>query len=184
MPAIDLHEGVFPGNTSAYNAAQLRLSGKKLSALVGAGASIPLRPTWIGLLNTLLQEIESKGLLPVDHIVFLKELAGNDLLEAASQIEQSLGKENFRARFCRFFTERENEATSIHRAILDIPFDFIATTNYDNGLAVAYSNKFAAPAKILNCNEATRLSPGIMATCRRLSNRSCTSMVTLLTPQQ
>ena len=74
------NEAIFPGNRFAFEALKAELATGRLVAFVGSGVSIPLAPSWTGLLSDLIKRGLKEGLIqPADEAV-LRELVHDDPL--------------------------------------------------------------------------------------------------------
>jgi hypothetical protein len=130
----------FPSNQQALD--QLRRSTQisELIPFVGSGASVPLFPSWRKLFEELLQETAARGLLSDDRdLAFLRGQIRSDPASAASALEMLNGKDQFRDLVAEKFSARR-EGTPVHKALINLRFDTIITTNYDSGLEACATN--------------------------------------------
>jgi hypothetical protein len=112
---------------------------------VGAGASIPAGlPTWTQLLQELI-EIASK--VPGANPEWVKEY--HELAKDPSKnlVLASALKDDLAHRFSKYieskFGNEDLEPSAIHKALVDFPAQFFVTTNYDQLIERAYSEKYA-----------------------------------------
>ena len=156
----DFQEHLFPGNEAAFAEAKglLREHSKPLSAFVGAGASIPIHPSWNSLLKELLGEVRSKCLMGTDDIEFCATLVENDVLEAVSQIENAVGREIFRSKISKRFGLSPEAFSDLQGLIIDLPFRSIFTTNYDSCLEAAHACAKSTAAQSFNLQHSFSLA--------------------------
>ncbi|WP_209347823.1 SIR2 family protein [Pontixanthobacter sp. CEM42] len=133
-----LCEDVYPGNTAAYE----RLLGRKkrgdLTGFTGAGVSIPLAPSWTGLLSKMVAEARSDGSLLASEEQDLLAQIDTDPLETAQILEEKCGTEIFRSRLSEIF-DFKGDCTPTHELIVGLHLQGLVTLNYDQGLSVAYT---------------------------------------------
>lgn len=125
---------------------------KKASFFIGAGASLSAGlPTWRGLLGELIDELEKlPGVDGCDGFLESCRRMTKDSSKwfvAASVIRAKLGKrfdEYIDSRFCN-----ENlKPGNVHKHIVDIPWNYVITTNYDDLIETAYSIKYSGNKRV------------------------------------
>ena len=132
-----LDEASFPGNSAAFNKLRSLLETGKITTFVGAGASIPLYPSWSSLLVGLAEKARDEGAVTQAEFNDTIVEAESDPLYCANLVQDQLQKPIFRAELARIFRDR-SECTERHRLIMRLPAKAHVTLNYDNGLEVAY----------------------------------------------
>jgi hypothetical protein len=139
LPEI-LREKQFAGNTDAFAGLREYMVHGDLTALTGAGVSVPIFPTWIAMLSRWLDDAVRQGFISEQvEVDEYKDLLKNDPLQLAEFLEQILTKPIFRARLAEIFRNKSAQATDCHRLISDLPLRGIVTLNYDNGHEIAYA---------------------------------------------
>ncbi len=132
-----LNEDLFPGNTDAFDRLKRLLTSGQITTFVGSGASVPLYPSWTGLLSEFLGKGRREGLISEEEYASgLREIDA-DPLDCATVIEGQLSRPIFRAELSRVFREK-SECTARHRLIVRLQAKAHITLNYDNGLEVAH----------------------------------------------
>ena len=131
----------FPGNRRSLNKLRSRLRSARAIAFVGAGASAALYPLWTGLLDLLAAEaVELGDASRADRAAWL-QIAERQPLRAASAIKAALGSTRLAQLidhiFGRKFGIDGRAFTSVHSAIVQLPFRGLVTTNYDPSLLEA-----------------------------------------------
>ena len=96
-----LNEQIFPGNGTCFDQLKTAVGDNMAIAFTGAGASTPVYPTWISLLQELITQAENEGLVEKDNSQELKELIYSDPLELASDLEDIFTRHRFRARLAQ-----------------------------------------------------------------------------------
>ncbi|MCJ9673495.1 MULTISPECIES: SIR2 family protein [unclassified Neorhizobium] len=143
-----IEEHLFPGNQAAFSALCASIAGDEICAFVGAGVSIPLAPSWSGLLNGLISDALNQGIISVEDGAELKAQVYTDPLEVASALEEANSSLIFRSSLSKLF-DVGDEFTDSHGLILDLPLRGVVTTNYDAGLSNAFVSKFSKMPNIL-----------------------------------
>jgi len=109
-------------------------------AFTGAGTSMPAMPSWKSLIDTLIQDARTQGLID--------DAAANDLYEEKDQlyvideIYEAAGKSQSKIKVCEIFNSL-SDPTDLHVAIISTPFKKFLTLNYDVGLEKAYASAFS-----------------------------------------
>jgi hypothetical protein len=143
-----LCESKFPGNMQAFEALVQRLSAGSVTTFVGAGASVPLLPTWSKALYGLATQLCEEGrLTSEDHRDISSSISTNPL-DAAGDIEEYIGANSFRARLATSFSIDSGECTACHENIISLAPRSIITSNYDDCLTAAYIKKFGKQANV------------------------------------
>lgn len=120
------------------------LKEKRVSVFVGAGLSISSgMPSWKELIKELITQVQA---LPFDTKSDVEEY--NKLIEdpskylmLAQDIKISLGKVYYDYLTSRF-TDQTKTFSQNHKIIVELPLNFIITTNYDNLIEKAYVANF------------------------------------------
>lgn len=160
-----LNEELFPGNIAAYEELRKVLDAGSAVALVGAGASAPLYPTWVPLLQKLLQQARTKGLISsARDYEEIEAQISKDPLEAAGFIEDLYGKQVFRSAFAEVFRINNDKFTSAQEAIVEAGFGGIVTTNYDEGLENAYSHVHHKTLNAIRMDDTAELTRWVQKT--------------------
>lgn len=136
-----LNETKFPGNSSAYDELLSALKVERVVGLIGAGVSAPLFPTWSLLLNNILNDILSEGLITESDYSALHLQIENDPLEAASFMEEISGRDRFRAKLSTIFSVND-QCTPAHELLMTLPIDGFVTLNYDGGLSTSFVRQY------------------------------------------
>jgi len=136
----------------------------RVGVFVGAGASMDARlPSWSGLLNELVEEAKrTPGVSPdwaKEYEALARDTSKNLVL--ASALKDDLAH-NFSKFIEKRFGDDDLEPTPIHRALVELPAQFFTTTNYDQLLERAYSEKFAGKKSL---NTFTFKQVGQAASC-------------------
>ena len=133
-----LNEEIFPGNETCFDQLKTAVGDGSAIAFTGAGTSTPLYPTWITLLEELINQAENEGLVEKDDLQELKDLVYTDPLELASHLEDIFTRQRFRGRLATIF-ESKGKATQCHDLLVRLSLKAIVTLNYDDGLESAFS---------------------------------------------
>ncbi|MCK1326699.1 SIR2 family protein [Bradyrhizobium sp. 156] len=139
-------EDLFPGNTATFQKLQEFMSGGRITGFTGAGVSVPVYPTWTGLLQKLLNEAKSSGALTQsDEIRECEALLERDPLELADILEQRASPQVFRSRLGALFSAGNSTCTESHTLLSDVGLRGVVTLNYDSGHEIAYAAKGRNP---------------------------------------
>src|SRR5881394_896447 len=127
--------------------AELRdaLDNGRCSIFVGAGLSVAAGyPDWNNLLATLIREGERQTIIDKKKRKELEAMAKspNKWLMVAQEISDSFGQGPFHSELVKIFKAIGAKPTEAHRAITEVPFRFVVTTNYDRLIENAYIPKF------------------------------------------
>ncbi|NIX78108.1 SIR2 family protein [Microvirga terricola] len=154
-----LNETLFPGNRAAFSGLKAKCASGNIICLVGAGASAPLYPTWTAALSELLTKAQVEGRMsdPTE-AAELRAQVPTQPLDVASMLEDYFGKPVFRARLADMFRGHDQECTASHELIVRLNAKGIVTTNYDNGLDVAFSKYTARPPVTMRAHEKSELT--------------------------
>jgi hypothetical protein len=123
-----IYEEKFPGNEAAFAELVTFVKEGSVVGLTGAGVSSPLFPTWITLLNGLLDDAVSKGLVADEAII--GEYRGQievDPLEFANSLEELYTRKIFRAKFANIFSNSKGQCTPSHEALAALKLRGIVT---------------------------------------------------------
>src|SRR5665213_1582633 len=137
----DLREAIFPGNTTAFSDLVSFMEKEKVIAFTGAGVSVPICPSWFGLLTELLDEARQRGFINDPQFSEYQTFKESEPLELATLLEEAFTKKAFRSRLADIFRNPNGEFTSCHKIISELKLKGIATLNYDNGHEVALSKR-------------------------------------------
>lgn len=128
-------------NAPGITALQSYLRSERAVAIVGAGASAPLYPTWNSLISELIDFAILRG-MP-------REAADTCRLRSKTQpdavveiLRRQLGVQVFRDALRSVFRARRDPATghswtNVHELVCRCSFTGIVTTNYDSGIVDA-----------------------------------------------
>ena len=141
-----LREDLFPGNTSTYQRLRDYLSEGRVTGFTGAGVSVPLYPSWVGLLGQLLAEAKAAGTLTqVDEVRECESLLHRDPLELADILEERITSKVFRSRLSAIFRSANDKCTECQTLIANLDLRGIVTLNYDSGHEIAYAARGRNP---------------------------------------
>ncbi|MBB5036148.1 SIR2 family protein [Prosthecobacter dejongeii] len=118
------------------------IKDKRAALFVGAGLSVAAGyPTWQGLIEGLITDAKTAGMLEVDTADKLVSAVSdpNKFLPIAQQLSDELGDADFRKRVAKAFERGTRSPTDVHRRLMSIPFCFHVTTNYDKLLEDAFA---------------------------------------------
>jgi hypothetical protein len=122
----------------------IALKEKRCSIFAGAGLSISSGlPSWKDLIKELIEQVEA---LPYDTKKDVEEYTSlvedpSKYLMLAQDIKSSLGK-IFYDYMGKRFTDQSIKPSKNHELLLDLPSNFILTTNYDNLIEKAFVQKY------------------------------------------
>lgn len=109
--------------------------------LVGAGPSMGAKlPSWVGLLELMIQEGEANGVIPPERAAEYRKLKGDPdkYLLIASGIKRDLGQ-NFERFMEKLFVASKPKTTAFHKALVALDkIRCVVTTNYDTLLERAF----------------------------------------------
>ncbi|MBB3973758.1 SIR2 family protein [Hansschlegelia beijingensis] len=167
MPLADeslLREDAFPGNIQAFTALSNEMRSSKIVPFVGAGASAPAYPTWPSLLSKLLEKAQLDGFITdIGEVALCRSQIISDPLELASTLERRMTKSVFRSFIADIFRNSNAHYTASHSNLCKLPTSAFITTNYDDGLEVAYAascQKSAFQARATDRSELARWTQG------------------------
>ena len=136
-----VNEDLFPGNRQALEALKSEVLSGRLVAFVGSGVSIPLAPSWGGLLSDLIQRGLVEGLAQPEDEPLLRQMVTEDPLELASTLEDNFTSAKFRSYLGSSF-RLDDQCTPNHEVLVKLPVQGIFTLNYDDGLSTAFVRQF------------------------------------------
>ena len=119
------------------------ISGGKCAVFIGAGLSSAAGyPSWKVLLNKLIKKATNRYNTNATQAKELNNLlADNDnLLMVAEELRERFGRDIFNKELVTIF-DKDLAPTKTHLKLMDIPFEFAITTNYDQLLERAYLKK-------------------------------------------
>ncbi len=120
------------------------ISDGKCAVFVGAGFSMAAGyPSWQTLLKTLIKKAHTSNYntnskQARELVNLLKD--SDKLLVVAEELRERFGPETFDKELVNIF-EKKRKPTTTHLRLMDIPFKFAVTTNYDLLLERAYLKK-------------------------------------------
>ncbi len=120
------------------------ISAKKCALFIGAGLSVAAGyPNWQVLLTDLIKKAHQRKFI---NLTLKKELIkhladSSKLLLIAEELREIYGSDVFRRELFKEF-EKNLQPTHTHLKLMDIPFKFAVTTNYDLLLERAYLKKY------------------------------------------
>ena len=116
------------------------LAKGKCVAFVGAGFSMGAGlPGWRNLLQDMLVYAGREGVRLGDREAIQSSIEAGDLLPAADELRERLGRDRFQRFMTSRFRSAELRPTNAHLALTDIPLSGIITTNYDKLIETAYT---------------------------------------------
>lgn len=99
-------------------------------------------PGWAELIRNLNEwSLQNDLVNPSEHAMIDDIIAKNNLTMAAQVLRNKATATDF-GTFLESVFRNDNRFDYVHSQILDIPFSFIVTTNYDSIIESAYSNKY------------------------------------------
>lgn len=135
------NENFFPGNRQALGTLASELATGRLVAFVGSGISIPLAPSWGGLLTDLIDQGLEDGSIAAQDQALLRQQIIDDPLELASTLEEAFTTPRFRSILSQKF--RLNDTCTIgHELVVSFPLQGLFTLNYDDGLSTAFVRRY------------------------------------------
>jgi hypothetical protein len=123
----------------------------RCSVFVGAGLSVGAGyPTWDELLHTLIDLGEKKKLIDANKKTELNNMRKlpNKWLMIAQELMDAYEEGPFQTELSAVFDAISASPTDAHKAITEINFSFVVTTNYDQLIENAYFPKFGRIPKI------------------------------------
>jgi SIR2-like domain len=147
-----LNEQIFPGNVTCFERLKTSVGDGSTIAFTGAGTSTPLYPTWISLLQELIDQAENEGLVTKNDLQELRGLVDADPLELASHLEDTFTRQRFRDRLATIF-EPKGKSTQCHDLLVRLSLKAIVTLNYDDGLEAAFSAVNSAPPQPIRAQD-------------------------------
>ena len=128
------------GNRRVYDRLRELIRNQSATAFIGAGASVPLYPTWSGLLNLLIALAEKYG-VESSRASYWRETSSTKALQVALQVRRSIDESVYHEFLYETFRDRLGDDgrpyTDIHSLLVQIDFKAYLTTNYDPGLLQA-----------------------------------------------
>jgi hypothetical protein len=146
------NEEFFPGNLQALETLHDELARERLIAFVGSGISVPLAPTWGGLLSGLIDAGLSDGFILEQDELLLRQQISDDPLELASTLEEAFTPARFRPRLGASF-RLDDQCTAAHQSLVGLPLQGIFTLNYDDGLSTAYVRRFQRMPAVIRSDD-------------------------------
>lgn len=146
------NEDLFPGNLNAIERLRSHSASNRLVGLVGSGVSIPLAPSWGGLLGGLIDTGLVDGFVSPEDEASLRQEIDSDPLELASTLEEALTSARFRAFLAQKF-RINGTCTQAHEAVMRLNWRGIITLNYDDGLSTAYVRRFQQMPNVIRADD-------------------------------
>ena len=115
-----LNEEKFVGNTDAFEKLRAKLDEGCVIPFVGAGASVPLVPTWNTALNSIVNEAIKQGQISKNDGDFLASLDTGPL-DVAQLVHNAIGARVFQSRIAQLFCIKGANFTETHRLIAQLP---------------------------------------------------------------
>lgn len=115
------------------------------AVFIGAGLSVVAGyPKWDQLLTNLINRAKNKGFIDSKKKLELEIMmkTPSKWLMAAQDLIDSYGEGPFHSELAKIFDEVGAVPTDRHKAITEIDFSFVVTTNYDQLIENAYFPKF------------------------------------------
>jgi len=168
MPTLDNFLTISDRNLKAFERLAETMKDRPL-VLVGAGVSVGAGyPTWDGLMqlfNTTIQELPA----PPDAPKYIQQLARvTDPLWQAEEYRRLVKKVGYEALIWSTFRPKNTPATDVAKAIVDLDFSHVLTTNYDVSLEMAYQGK---PIEVINWTEREKVGTFLRDISRRGDKR-------------
>ncbi|MEA2205452.1 MAG: hypothetical protein QOE77_2228 [Blastocatellia bacterium] len=140
-------------------------------ALVGAGVSVGAGyPTWDGLMDAFNKTIQELP-VPPDAPKYLRQLARvTDPLWKAEEYRRLMKKVGYEALIWSTFRPKNSLVTDVTRAIVDLDFSHVLTTNYDVALETAYQS-MNKPIEVINWTERDKVGTFLRDISRRGEKR-------------
>jgi hypothetical protein len=149
-----LNEFQFPGNTAVFEELLQTLKSQKLVGFIGSGVSIPLMPSWEGVLCELLTTARSRGLVNTEDEIELQGQVKTDPLMVADCLEDAFTSTVFRSLLSAKFRTGGSSFTETHRLIVQCNLCGIITLNYDQCIESAHvSVKGSLPVSSNQANQ-------------------------------
>jgi hypothetical protein len=110
-------------------------------AFIGAGLSQGAGlPGWPQLLKQMMDWGEQNGVKMDDRNELEEYIKSGELLMAAEELRERLGKSAFHQFMREVFLESKPEPTAAHKLLPKTPFSAVLTTNYDKLIEAVYIN--------------------------------------------
>jgi len=132
------------------------IKNKRCVAFVGAGASQGSGvPGWRQLLQEIIKQALKDKIVKTDEGKELRAALKdpNKFLDVAQHLNDRYGTSQFRTELSKFFENSKLKPSSLHKAIMDVGFRFVVTTNYDKLLEDAFAKKNGRTPRLFRHND-------------------------------
>jgi hypothetical protein len=114
---------------------------KRASLFIGAGLSKSVGlPDWLGLLHELIERVEKMIPNTADYAKECRDIVSTgNFLPLAQDLRDKLGADEFNKYIRERFVDQRPEPNDIFKIIVELPYNYIITTNYDYLIEDAYA---------------------------------------------
>lgn len=137
---------------------------RKASLFVGAGLSKAVGlPDWYTLLNELIERVESVIDNSKDLCSEFRDLIKNseNFLAVAQDLREKLGQDEFNKYVRERFVDQRPEPNETYKIIVDLPYNYVITTNYDYLIEDAFAYVHRRAAKKYTYKQAQAMADNI-----------------------
>lgn len=136
---------------------------KRASLFIGAGLSKSVGlPDWLGLLNELIERVENVIPDSADYANECRAIASTgNFLPLAQDLRDKLGSDEFNKYIRERFVDQRPDPNDIFKVIVELPYNYIITTNYDYLIEDAYAFVNRKSAKKYTYSQAQAMADNI-----------------------
>jgi hypothetical protein len=136
---------------------------KRASLFIGAGLSIAVGlPDWYGLLSELIKKV---GDVVADSKEYVDEcskiLNDKNFLTIAEEVREKLGQDEFNKYIRERFVDNRPDPNEVFKLLVELPYNYIITTNYDYLIEDAYAYVYRRSAKKYTYQKAQAMADNI-----------------------